>query len=59
MADKGIEKAWTDQLGYGYIGINAGKVPNINIRKAIMSAMDTSLALSYYSTGMAETIYGL
>ena len=57
LSSKGIEKTHTDQLGYGYIGINAGKVPDINIRKAIMSAMDTSLALSYYSTGMAETIY--
>lgn len=57
MASKGIEKTSTRQLGYGYIGINAGKVPNINIRKAIMCAMDTSLALSYYSTGTAETIY--
>ncbi len=57
LASKGIEKVSTDQLGYGYIGINAGKVPNINIRKAIMCAMDTSLALSYYSTGTAETIY--
>ncbi len=57
MADKGIEKAWTQQLGYGYIGVNAGKVPDINLRKAIMTAMDTSLALSFYSTGMAETIY--
>ncbi len=57
MASKGIEKTYTDQLGYGYIGINAGKVPNIYVRKAIMSAMNTSLALSYYSTGMAETIF--
>ncbi len=57
LASKGIEKVSTDQLGYGYIGINAGKVPNINVRKAIMCAMDTSLALSYYSTGTAETIY--
>ncbi|MBQ1195280.1 MAG: hypothetical protein IIX44_03465 [Clostridia bacterium] len=57
LAQKGIEKTYTDQLGYGYIGINAGKVPNIYVRKAIMSAMNTSLALSYYSTGMAETIY--
>ena len=57
MAAKGIEKTSTRQLGYGYIGINAGKVPNINIRKAIMCAMDTSLALSYYATGTAETIY--
>ena len=57
MAAKGIEKTSTRQLGYGYIGINAGKVPDINIRKAIMCAMDTSLSLSYYSTGTAETIY--
>ena len=57
MKSKGVERMYTEQLGYGYIGINAGKVPNINLRKAIMSAMDTSLALNYYSTGMAETIY--
>ena len=57
LASAGIQTTYTKQLGYGYIGINAGKVPDINIRKAIMSAMDTGLALSYYSTGMAETIY--
>ena len=57
LKEKGIEKLNTDQLGYGYIGINAGKVPDINIRKAIMCAMDTSLALSYYSVGTAENIY--
>ncbi len=57
LASKGVKKVSTDQLGYGYIGINAGKVPNINIRKAIMCAMDTSLALSYYSVGTAENIY--
>ncbi len=57
LKSKGIASTYTDQLGYGYIGINAGKVPNINIRKAIMTAMNTSMALSYYSTGMAETIY--
>ena len=57
LSDKGIKKVSTDQLGYGYIGINAGKVPDINLRKAIMCAMDTSLALSYYSVGTAENIY--
>ena len=57
MAANGIKKLNTDQLGYGYIGINAGKVQNINLRKAIMCAMDTSLALSYYSVGTAENIY--
>ena len=57
MAADGIKKLNTDQLGYGYIGINAGKIPNINLRKAIMCAMDTSLALSYYSVGTVENIY--
>ena len=57
LASKGIESTSTDQLGYGYIGINAGKVKDINLRKAIMYAMDTSLALSYYSTGTAKNIY--
>ena len=53
----GITYTYTDQLGYGYIGINAGKVKDINLRKAIMSAMDTSLAINYYRTGTASTIY--
>ncbi|MBQ8310468.1 MAG: hypothetical protein IJX80_05590 [Clostridia bacterium] len=57
MAASGVETLKSDQLGYGYIGINAGKVPDINIRKAIMCAMDTSLALSYYEAGTAENIY--
>ena len=57
LADKGVVSMSTDQLGYGYIGINAGKVPNINIRKAIMTAMNTTLATSYYATNTSETIY--
>ena len=44
------------QLGYGYIGINAGKVPNVYIRRAIMSAMQTSLALEFYEPGTCRTI---
>ena len=35
-------------LGYGYIGINASKVEEIEIRRAIMYAMNTSLCGSYY-----------
>ena len=46
----------TWQLGYGYIGINAGKVPNVNIRRAIMSAMNTALATAYYQAGTCVTI---
>lgn len=54
---KGIKSMFTDQLGYGYIGINAGKIPDINIRKAIMTAMDTARAIDYYRSGTASRIY--
>ncbi len=57
MKDQGIMKLSSKQLGYGYIGINAGKVQDINLRRAIMCAMDISQALSYYSPGTAENIY--
>lgn len=54
---KGITHLETWQLGYGYIGINAGRIPDIDLRRAIMAAMDTTRALSYYRTGTAATIY--
>ena len=48
----------TDNLGYGYIGINASYVQDLNIRKAIMSAMNTSLCIGYYgSDDLATAIY--
>ena len=56
LSGKGIKQLSQWQLGYGYIGVNAGKVPDLNIRKAIMAAMDTSLALEYYVTGTCENI---
>ena len=56
MEGDGFKKLSTDQLGYGYVGINASKVPNIYLRRAIMCAMNTSLALDYYRTGTAEQI---
>lgn len=57
LKDKGIESVATWQLGYGYIGVNAGLVPNINIRKAIMSAMDISQSISYYSSNTVVNIH--
>ncbi len=57
LASKGIVTLTEDQLGYGYIGINAAKINDINLRKAIMCAMNTSLALDYYRAGTAEQIY--
>ncbi len=56
MKSKGFAQLDSWQLGYGYIGINAGKVPNLGVRKAIMAAMQTSLAVEYYKTGTCETI---
>ena len=45
-----------DNLGYGYIGINASLVPDLNVRKAVMSAMDRSKILEYYPNGLATII---
>ncbi|MBQ7802052.1 MAG: hypothetical protein IJ375_06995 [Oscillospiraceae bacterium] len=57
LSSKGMVTLTTDQLGYGYIGVNAAKVTDINLRKAIMCAMNTSLALDYYRAGTASQIY--
>ncbi len=57
MESKGYNMLTTDQLGYGYIGINAAKVNDINLRKAIMCAMNTALALDYYREGTASRIF--
>ncbi len=42
--------------GYGYIGINAGQVPNIKVRQAIMHCVDVDLTAQYYGTH-AEVLY--
>ena len=57
LASKGMNTLTTDQLGYGYIGVNSAKINDINLRKAIMCAMNTSLALDYYRIGTAEPIF--
>ena len=57
LKNLGAEYILTDQLGYGYIGINASKVKDINLRRAIMCAMNTELAISYYRPGTAWRIF--
>ena len=42
--------------GYGYIGINAEKVPNLAVRQAIMHAINTQYAVDYY-LGYSDPIY--
>ena len=56
LKKQGYETLSAWQLGYGYIGINAGKIPDVNVRKAIMASMNTALALSYYESGTAMNI---
>ena len=57
LSSDGMVTLTGDQLGYGYIGINSAKINDINLRKAIMCAMNTSLALDYYRAGTASQIY--
>ncbi len=56
MAGDGFVQLSSWQLGYGYIGINAKYVPNLSLRRAIMAAMQTSLALEYYEAGTCKNI---
>ncbi|MCI8499097.1 MAG: hypothetical protein HFE28_00595 [Clostridia bacterium] len=51
-----LGSARTKTNGYGYIGINAGKIPDINLRRAIMSVLDASLVKSYYPGDLSEEI---
>ena len=45
---EGIENKSIETSGYGYIGVNAGFVPDIKVRQAIMHSIDTSMTVSYY-----------
>ncbi len=42
--------------GYGYVGINAKYVPDINVRRIIMKTMYTKHAVDYYGT-LARELY--
>ena len=47
-AAKGFASTAVMTNGYGYIGINAEKVPDIEVRRAIMHAVNTQYAVDYY-----------
>ena len=52
----GIGSIEVKTSGYGYIGVNAGKVESIYVRQAIMHAIDTQEIVNYYGTS-AQAIY--
>ncbi len=43
--------------GYGYVGINAAFVPDIEVRKAIMTAMNPRFCIGYYTEEYANILY--
>ena len=47
-ADEGFASTAVMTNGYGYIGINAEKVPSLAVRQAIMHAINTDYAVQYY-----------
>lgn len=55
LVNKGFGATSVATNGYGYIGINAGKVPSVYVRRAIMHAMDTQECVKYYGS-MAQSI---
>lgn len=46
-----------ETAGYGYIGINAKFIPNIYIRRALMTVFDPSYVQDYYPGTLSEPIY--
>ena len=56
-ARDGFEHSTVMTNGYGYIGINAEKIPDVRVRRAIMSAIDTSLCTKGYYGQYAYDIY--
>lgn len=48
----------TKTNGYGYVGINPKFVPDLEVRQAIMKAMNTSMIITdYYVGGLATPLY--
>ena len=56
LSNKGMGYTNVQTAGYGYVGVNASKVPSIYVRRAIMHSIDTSLSVKYYD-GTAKPIY--
>ncbi|MBR2970954.1 MAG: hypothetical protein IKC48_04075 [Clostridia bacterium] len=56
QADSKISVVEVDNNGYGYIGINATYVPDLEVRRAIMHTMNLDLIKTYYGR-FAEIIY--
>lgn len=52
----GLEYELIENLGYGYIGINANRVPDVNVRKGLMHLMNRRPAVETYYGELATVI---
>ncbi len=52
----GLPSVTTMTSGYGYVGINPRFVPDVNVRRAIIKAMDTSIIINNYYHELAKII---
>ncbi len=57
LSGTNISHVLVDNLGYGYIGINAKLIPDLYARRALAYAMNVELTLDMYPGGLAEVIY--
>ncbi|MFA9463273.1 MAG: ABC transporter substrate-binding protein [Velocimicrobium sp.] len=55
-ANPEVEKSLVDSLGYGYIGINAERVPDVNVRMGLMHLMNRTPAVESFYGDLAEII---
>ncbi|OOB79723.1 MAG: hypothetical protein BEN18_03320 [Epulopiscium sp. Nuni2H_MBin001] len=56
VESSGLEYRLIDNLGYGYIGMNAERIPDINVRKGLMHLMNREPAVRSYYGDLAEVI---
>lgn len=55
---KDLTQIQYDANGFGYVGINPKFVPDINVRRAIMKAMNINMITSqYYTSSYSKVIY--
>lgn len=56
LETEGIEYNLTDNNGYGYIGIDANRITDINVRKGLMHLMNREPAVKSYFGDLAEVL---
>ena len=56
VEDAGLEYRLVDNLGYGYIGMNAERITDVNVRKGLMHLMNRRPAVESYYGELATVI---